>query len=627
MKPATVIARLLAGEDPGSLPLDTLPEPYAVIAEAVGGVDVAERPKVLASELAGLSSGARGIKRSIEAAAAALDTPKRKHRRKEKALGSRLSPERAAEIEALGVVSPDPEATSEIFTTLLGLDYDKRPLAEIRRRNAGRKTLRWLNENGGFVRDDVGGLWYYFRGGARPWDQVRVMQLESVEFSALLYSLSGANPASAHFAALLADCKTAALNAPIHPVVRHSAWNAETKELRVHSFDGCVYVLDGGPIRTEINGEAGVLFVASPLWQPYTPDFAGHGVLKWLTEDLPNWSSVPRVYALAFLAWILSLFFPELCPTRPLVGLVGEKGAGKSLLLRLLLRFLYGLTAEVTGVPEKPGDFVAMAAAAHLLCLDNLDSFVPWLRDRLARISTGAQDSYRRYYTNVDVGTVRYRCSVAITARTPDTLRRDDLADRLLVLLMDRIKEKDLELETELMTKVAAQRNAFWGEILTTLNQAVASIRAGGLTRKGSKLRLADWAALGRVFARDAGQEGLWDQLLKQMRSDQGDFLLKENLVVEGLSHWMMIEKNRGREVAARELYDELGELLFDGSKPPRDWPKSVIGFGRRLSGIRRELGNRYDVRWEEGTKAHNRGIILYRFWPKGCRPEQLELS
>jgi len=293
------------------------------------------------------------------------------------------------------------------------------------------------------------------------------------------------------------------------------------------------------------------------------------------------------------------------------------------MLFRLLLWLLFGPMVQIAGVPDRPDGFTAAAAAEHVLVLDNVDVFTPWLRDKLARIVSGSEDFYRKLYTGNERAFVRYRCFVGITSRTPDTLKRDDLADRLLLLPLDRLQDSQRLLETQLAASVAAMRSAFWGEILSLLNGAVKRIRRGERMTASRGLRMADWAALGGVFASVQGQEERWGQLVDQIQADQSGFLLDEDLVVEGIALWMLQPKNHGREMTARALQSELAELLFDDAKPPRDWPKSAIGFGRRLSSIRRDLRTIFDVAWGKGTEIANQNKALYRFWPKGAMPRQ----
>jgi len=543
--------------------------------------------------------------------------PKRTRR-----VGQRLSQDAARQAEevAAGLDCPNPALRREILSELQRTKDDagvRIPVAE-RRRRAGELLLRWLWQVGGFVQSETLDRFYFYRPTRR------LFPLDGDRWAAWLYSVTGCNPAGTDFTFLNTDCQTMALTAPQRPVVRVSSWDAGCRVLRVSRFDGSVYVLDGESIIEEANGEK-VLFQDDPLWVPYGPDDTIPGALRWLTDQLPNWGGDGgdgALYGLAFRAWILSSFFSELCPSRPLLVFLGEKGSGKTMALRLLLRLMFGPTAQVSGVPDKPDGFTAAASAAHLLVLDNLDRFTGWLRDKLARLATGAQDHYRRLYTSNEMGRVVYRCWLAFTARTPDTLKRDDLADRLLLLPVDRLSDGQRVAETVLFTKAAVFRDAWWADVLATLNQAVAVIRGEGMIGE-SKLRMADWEALGRIFARNEGREALWDELCERIQKSQSDFLLEDDLIVEGLSLWLEAdgtERNAGREVTARELHEALTEALFGPKKPPSDWPKSAVGFGKRLSNIRQDLRHLYRVEWGKGTAGKHHERTVYRFWPKDSR-------
>ena len=89
---------------------------------------------------------------------------------------------------------------------------------------------------------------------------------------------------------------------------------------------------------------------------------------------------------------------------------------------------------------------------------------------------------------------MRYRTWIALTARTPDTLRRDDLADRLLLLPTCFIPDDKRQSERHFLAQVNAIRDDWWGDVLNLLNGVVASIRRGELGTR-SELRMADWEA------------------------------------------------------------------------------------------------------------------------------------
>lgn len=510
-------------------------------------------------------------------------------------IGSKIPKEQAKQIIDDAPATPDTGLKQAIIGLLLpGKD---KPPPMIRRQEAGKLLLDWLNNKGGFVQSEDGTLFFFYRPERRLYD------LSSERWAAWLYSLTGTNPAGTDYAYLSADCKAAAIFAPKRKVVRFAAWDGEA--LRVSRFDGTVFKLDGKGITEEANGE-NILFLDDPSWTPYSPDFRSSGHLLWFTTELPNWDDNRKMYGLVLRAWVLSIFFSELCPTRPILVLLGEKGSGKSMTLRLLLRLLFGPLSELSGIPDRPDGFTAAAAAAHLLALDNLDDFTPWLRDKLASLSTGKVAEYRKLYTSNERGRVFYRCWMTFTARTPDTLRRDDLTDRLVLLPLKRLDE--WEAERDFLAKVDELRSLWWGEMLTYLNKIVTEIKRGHLQSK-SNLRLADWESLCRIVAELEGAEFIWEAFVENLKQDQTDFLLEGNPIVEALNLWLETPENNGREMKARELYNELKVALF-GEKKPTDWPKSVRSFAKHLTSIRQDLKRIFDVNWTTERK----GFVVYQF-------------
>jgi len=552
-------------------------------------------------------------------------TPLERGRQTPRRIGARLPGDLADAVKGIAPQAPDPGLVAEIEAALLQRTEDGRRYlpALIRRKNAGRLMLAWLSNNGGFVQSESEELFYFYEPDRQ------LLNLATNKWAAWLYAVTGVNPASKDYAHLMADCEAAALSAPKREIVRVAAWDDNARILRVSRFDGTVYILDGETIAEEPNG-AHVLFYDASSWIPYTPSFTTPGALEYMSA-LPNWKGKKEAknkdtsqqrrkeltqeigtYSLAFRVWILTSYFTELCPSRPHLVFLGEKGSGKSTALRLFLKLVFGPTAELSGVPDKPDGFTAAAAVSHILVLDNLDQFNGWLRDKLARIATGAEDHYRKLYTNNELGRVIYRCWLAFTARTPDTLRRDDLADRLVLLPVDRLDDENRENETALISHAAFVRNDWWGDVLTRLNTAVAAIRRGELSSQ-SKLRMADWETLGRLLAGCEDNKALWDDLVETIKQAQSDFLLEGDLLTDGLELWMQEPGNHGREVTSRELYSDLTYLLFEDKKPPKDWPKSVSAFGKRLAGIRRELRQYYTVKWYSPGKRK----LLYLFKPK----------
>ncbi len=500
-------------------------------------------------------------------------------------LGAQANQQKQKRITSKLITSPDPGLKRAIENELIP---DKRP-AIIRHSNIEALVVDWLARHGKFVLSDDNYYYLYY-------DEHRLYDLDTERWEAFLHMLTGANPSTQAFGLITSAAKTTAIrHAETIPVVKFAHYDRETRTLRISRFDGTVYVLNGDEIKTEINGEGPVLFYDFPTWKPYQPDPIDINYLDTISQ-IPFWKDRTDLYGWLFQVWIQTLFFTELCPTRPIMVFLGEKGSGKSMALRLLMKLLFGQFADISGVPEKPDALTVAAHYYHLYVMDNMDTLEPWMRDKLARISTGATDEYRKLFTSKEMGIIRYRCWLAITARTPDTLRRDDLADRTIILPMKRIPDDQRGQELNFIEWIEKNRNGFWFELLNHLNRTIAELRTGAIP-VGSPLRMADWETLGRVISQANKKTNLWDEIVNIIKNEQRDFLAEGEVIIEAIEAWLSNPQNIGRWVTARELYVESQYLLFGNNKPDSDWPRSVKSFGWRLKNTADYLKQRFRMR------------------------------
>ena len=140
-----------------------------------------------------------------------------------------------------------------------------------------------------------------------------------------------------------------------------------------------------------------------------------------------------------FVIWLLSLFFIELFPTKPILVFLGEKGSGKSITNRKVGTLLYGEGYNVMPLPSDSKDFDAAVTNSTFVAIDNADSPCKWLNDRLATIATGGTLKRRAYYTTNSLVDYPVECFLAITSRSPN-FRRDDNADRSLMMKVKRFE-------------------------------------------------------------------------------------------------------------------------------------------------------------------------------------------
>lgn len=504
--------------------------------------------------------------------------------------GSKMAPGHAQRITITNpwLVSPSPALQMDIETAL----NDKTLNNLLRKQKAETLLLEWLGNHGHFARAE-GYLFYLYA------DTHHLFEMDTDQWGAWLHALTGLNPAGTDWGYMNAACKSAAmLIGEESKVVKLAHWDKDAGILRVSRLDGRVFALNGDSITEEMNGQGPALFKDLSFWEPVEPDFEDEAAFSQ-PFGTPAWED--RKWSWAAQVWLLSLFFTEMCPTRPIAVFLGEKGSGKSMTLRMYLRLLFGPMAELTGVPEKPDQLQVAAHHNHILAMDNFDGFNDWMRDKLASLATGVEDQARTLYTNSDMTRITYRCWVAVTARTPETLKRDDLADRLLILPLQRIQDGNRIREEAFLSKINCMRPQWWGGLLITLNRIVATLNAGGVPDIMS-LRMADWESFGAMASRAAGKDTAWKDIVAALKKDQGGFLAADSIVVEAIDAWLANARgNINRQMKARELYYECAQALFPNTPPDSDWPRSVLSFSKRLTNVGEYLKSEYGMKtWED---------------------------
>ncbi len=499
---------------------------------------------------------------------------------------------------------PDPNLVRLIHTTLHGKGD-----AMTRKKKAGEYMQDWLLEHGRFVQTAYGEPYYLYKA------ERRLFRMDQTLWQAWLYRLTGINPAAHEFRFLMNDADQLAREGERVTVAKLAHWDAETQMLRVQRFDGTVYRMDGESIEIESNGDGPCLFTSPPYYESYEPDYSAQGkVLQWCTYELPNWDCTPSdrdCFSILFRNWWLATFFSELCPTRPILLVRGEKGSGKTMLIRVMLRFLFGPWIDVNGLPDKADDFDAMLANNHIVAIDNLDESRREFQDKIARAATGSIDKKRKLYTTNDEEDIVKHCWISVTARTPDILQRDDLTDRLIPLPVRRLTENERKRESLFLADVLKRRNQWWGDILLALNAITREIRQHSISDSAG-IRMEDWGALGLAMARVVGDESIWDRGQKLVLRGQAEFLLESDVIYQGITAWLTDPSYPKHPLETRSLYGAAKSALYGGDRPDDSWPRSVRSFGRRLVGIRRELAaelaSSMNVEmkfWESGTRQY----------------------
>jgi hypothetical protein len=417
--------------------------------------------------------------------------------------------------------------------------------------------------------------------------------LHDVSFRANLYDRFGLNKTEDETRFVEADLEMLArTRGELCAIHQLSHWDDRERILYVHANDGTMFKLDGHTIEPIDNGRQGVLFRSDRRAEPIAAQLPFD---KWsdrtvvyhqLFDGLSLIGDSHRSQAL-LKTWFLALFFPELLPVRPIVVMVGEKGARKTSAGRRFGIFLYGRQFEVGSFrSDATGeqDFLAAVTARKFLIFDNADARLPWLPDHLAKLSTGAEIERRKLYTTNDLVSYRPDCFLMLTSRTtPWKNGRDDVASRLIPIRMENIKASNLP-EATLRRNLLNQRPQIWGAVLTILNDVVATIRkdTGAFV---SHHRLADFHWFGHNAAKVLGIPDDFEDAMIALETEQSEFLAEGDDRLDLCRIWLGQTTNIDQEPAFLSTDDLFKQLRQVFTGPDRAFPfRSSTALGTWMS-------------------------------------------
>jgi len=360
---------------------------------------------------------------------------------------------------------------------------------------------------------------------------------------------------------------------------RFSAYNIETRTAYISAYDGHMWRLDGDAVSREPIGEDGVFFADDDGGLPVDGDveIANHGKLLDRITNL-NFSTAslgggtPEQQRMAFTVWMFALAFPDLMPTKPLLLLEGAPGAGKTSSLMMLQMVLQGRKKAMQLQRNKEDDFGVVLLRSPIALFDNTDAYIDWVPDAVCAYATGGQWTKRKLYTDDESLEIKPHAFICIASKNPASFRREDTADRCIVLRLER--RKDFVAAARLERQILSDRATLLGEYLWYVNRIVAELRAIDLDAFEETHRMADFAALARVVGRVLGwaDEAVAD-LMDSITRERDAFINEEDPFMTVLMMWVEYRTrsglaNRGRLVSPLELTSEMEAMASTKNIP-----------------------------------------------------------
>lgn len=479
-------------------------------------------------------------------------------------------------------------------------------------RTAAKTIVSHLKENGMLVQD---GNWIYWLDG----ETRELYSIGNAQWEVLLHSKFGLNPAESFGKQATLSVKFfAEKEAQWVSVHKRAFWDVIRRRLLLNLGGPEVYVLTGDPSKRYIiqNGEEGMLFLNTEdglnLPDLLNADIVAVSALTFLTQDLSFMagsdvvSATPEQQSELLKAWILSTFFSEAMPTRPILTILAPSGAGKSTAARRILKLLEGLEEDVLGiVADKPDALRASLAVHKILCLDNLEKLkAHWLTDVLNRVSTGSHIEVRTLYKTNDMQKIVPNCFVIITA-TNMPFSEETVFTRMLPIELSPLKAKIPE--SRMQSNLVNNYLGLWKGMMDELDEVVAELRNPEEVAAPTESRLADFTVFCATIQNAACLKG--EELmggLRSMVSRQERVLKESSTFVQTLEIWMRTRSDDAHSWnSITELHSKLGRIASTNRIEWR-WQTSQ-GLSRHVSALedmlKADYGLKIRVRRDNGRE------------------------
>ena len=310
-----------------------------------------------------------------------------------------------------------------------------------------------------------------------------------------------------------------------------------------------------------------------------------------------------------FKKYFYSLFFESIMPTKPILTIMAEKGSGKTTSLRIMGKLIFGNGFDVTPLPENQKDFDAVISNSYFLVLDNVDSTNKWLNDRLACLATGQTIKIRRLYSNNDMIEFKPKVFTGITTRTPK-FKRDDVADRLVILNLKRFKE--FIPEDDFINSILKYRNEIMSQVLQGLQGILEKLEENKENKIKTTQRMGDFAAFLIKTASSEGEIAKRKEILDKLSSSQAALVLDEDPLVEVLIIWLN-EGNEHTEIESGELFSSLKDIAIRNKIQDFNSYKSTRSMGQRLKNIKDSLIELQILDFDRRTGSGGKGYYKFK--------------
>lgn len=374
-----------------------------------------------------------------------------------------------------------------------------------------------------------------------------LLRISSDEFQSWLAGLIGINRSDRAYAFVYSRIQDEALTGNTTGLLPEAYWASRPGAVYLSNGDGKLVKITADAVIEADNGTDDILFPRGKTLAPWNlvdpvDPFTVCRLWRDMATVAPHGLDLLRL-------WVLSLPTNQRC--KPPLVLSGGIGSGKTRAATGIFE-LFGLPPRVTAVCETgEGDFWTALDAGGLTTFDNADTKIKWLADALAAASTDGTHEKRKLYRDSELIQQRARAWSIVTSANPTFASDAGLADRLLVVRLDR-RNTDTA-ESLLSDEIVAHRDGGLSFVAWTLAYALADRDPvpANLNR-----RHPDFAVMAVRIGRAIGREEQAVAALRVAEADKSLFNLENDDVGAGLL--VLMEGRESFTGSAAELLEAL---------------------------------------------------------------------
>lgn len=315
------------------------------------------------------------------------------------------------------------------------------------------------------------------------------------------------------------------------------------------------------------------------------PVISEYGLLDFIDEFL----NVDESHKLLLAVYLCVAFIPDI--KHPILIAEGEKGAGKTNLLKFLSTIINPVTKDVLVLPKKEDNLITALSNNYFSAFDNIGSLSKDFCNIFCLASTGGTLVKRKLYSDNREICINIKRLVALNGINLE-ISQSDLLDRAIMLSLNRIDEKKRLPEEILNKEFEDVLPNILGDIFSILSKALAIYPNMNLSEYP---RMADFSRYGYAIAEaiETGKGIEFIETYKQNIKLATESAVRENPVLNSLREF--VENKKYWRGTMTDLFNELQKIvrnLYINKTLPASFPNNPNSLSRMLNTHKHELKN-----------------------------------